>query len=232
MKCVVVFIFSLLSIALVAQDISKEELLGKFNPAAHPDFVQIDGQHTTKSSIYLRQAAYDAFVQMAAAAKADGITLTIISATRNFNYQKGIWERKWKRTQYMGWQDIKKAKDILSYSSMPGSSRHHWGTDIDLNALNNDWFKSGEGKKIYDWLQTHAATYGFHQVYTSKENGRRGYNEERWHWSYLPLASEYLRVFNETVTESDFSGFSGAQEAENLRIIQNYVNGIEGSNQK
>jgi LAS superfamily LD-carboxypeptidase LdcB len=29
------------------------------------------------------------------AAKADGISLVIISATRNFDYQKKIWQSKW-----------------------------------------------------------------------------------------------------------------------------------------
>ena len=32
---------------------------------------------------------------------------------------------------------------------MPSTSRHHWGTDLDLNNLNNSYFTSGKGKKIY-----------------------------------------------------------------------------------
>ncbi|MBK8672515.1 MAG: D-alanyl-D-alanine carboxypeptidase family protein [Bacteroidetes bacterium] len=30
---------------------------------------------------------------------------------------------------------------------MPGSSRHHWGTEVDINALSNAYFSTGEGKK-------------------------------------------------------------------------------------
>lgn len=128
----------------------------------------------------------------------------------------------------MGWQDLRKAKDILTYSSMPGSPRHHWGTDIDLNKLNNSWFEQGEGKKIYDWLVAKAADFGFCQVYTSKEAGRTGYNEEKWHWSYLPLASTYLEAFNDSIINEDFEGFNSSKVAKEIRIKEMYVNGIEG----
>ncbi|NJK84501.1 MAG: M15 family metallopeptidase [Saprospiraceae bacterium] len=40
-----------------------------------------------------------------------------------------------------------RALKILKYSSMPGTSRHHWGTDIDLNSFSNSYFEQGEGKK-------------------------------------------------------------------------------------
>ena len=226
MKSVVVF-FLFLPFLLQGQSITKAELMGQFDPKSHPDFTRIESQFTPKQNIYLRKECYEAFKRMHAAAAADGVNLLIVSATRNFQYQKGIWERKWDRPQYMGWQDLRKAKDILTYSSMPGSSRHHWGTDIDLNKLNNSWFDQGEGKKIYDWLVANAADYGFHQVYTSKETGRTGYNEEKWHWSYLPLAGAYLKAFNDSVNNEDFEGFSGSKVAKDIRIKENYVNGIE-----
>lgn len=226
--CIHFLVFSLfLVLSAPAQHITKAELLGQFEPAAHPDFVQIDAKYTTKSEIYLRREAYAAFELMYAAAAADGIDLKIISATRNFDYQKGIWERKWQRPRYMGWSDFAKAKDILTYSSMPGSSRHHWGTDIDLNALSNDWFSTGEGKRIYEWLTEHGPSYGFWQVYTAKDNGRKGYNEEKWHWSYLPLATTYLQVYNDSIEAVDIRRFGGAELADSLQIISDYVNGIE-----
>ncbi|NQX92085.1 MAG: D-alanyl-D-alanine carboxypeptidase family protein, partial [Flavobacteriales bacterium] len=105
----------LLSILTLAQvecaDITKDELLGRFNPAQHEDFVKISSEYTSKSNIYLRKEAYTAFQEMEEAAQKDGINLTIISATRNFNYQKSIWERKWDKPKYMGWERIEVAKD-------------------------------------------------------------------------------------------------------------------------
>ncbi|WP_066225464.1 M15 family metallopeptidase [Formosa haliotis] len=158
------------------------------------------------------------------AAKADGIHFKIVSGTRNFNEQKAIWDRKWKRYQELS--PIERAKKILQYSSMPSTSRHHWGTDIDLNHLTNSYFESGQGLKEYNWLQEHAHTFGFYQVYTSKEHGRTGYLEEKWHWSYLPLASTYLSFYNSNISYQDITNFKGSEFATELQMITNYVNGI------
>jgi len=129
---------------------SSDYLMGKFNPKEHEDFVVIDKKYADIEGRLMRKEAYDAFIQMWNAAQEDGIHLTIISATRNFDYQKGIWERKWTgKTPLNGQTDATTIEDdnsralaILEYSSMPGTSRHHWGTDIDINALNNNYFAS------------------------------------------------------------------------------------------
>ena len=227
MNRILLFFLLMANMGWAQSTVTPDELLGQFDQRTHSDFVKISNTYTSKENIYLRKEVYAQFEKMHAAAKAEGIDLKIISAARNFNYQKGIWERKWNRSKYMGWDAFKKAKDILNYSSMPGSSRHHWGTDIDLNSLNNDFFASGEGLKIYEWLCIHGPTFGFHQVYTSKDSGRTGYNEEKWHWSYLPLASDYLRQFNMLITPDLIGPFKGADLVDTLKIIPDYVNGID-----
>lgn len=215
-----------------AQEIPVNELIGDFDPSKHPGFVTIDAKYTNKQGIRMRKEAYAAFVRMAEAAKKDGVSLKIISATRNFAYQKNIWERKWDQPKYMGWSAIDRAQDILKYSAMPGSSRHHWGTDIDLNALNNEWFEAGEGKRVYDWLVTNAPKFGFHQVYTSKSEGRTGYEEEKWHWSYMPLAAHFLDCYNRNISNQLQGRFKGSETASELKIVERYVNGIHPSTPK
>ena len=206
---------------------SKTDLLGQFEPSKHEDFSLIAKEHTTKDGIYMRKEAYQSFVQMAAAAKKEGITITIISATRNFNYQKGIWEKKWIRNKYKGWSDLDKVKDILKYSSMPGTSRHHWGTDVDFNSVELSYFNSGAGLKLYTWLVAHGAEYGFFQTYTDKKSGRTGYEEEKWHWSYMPIAKEMLKQYNAKISYDDLKGFSGSSSAKRADAIALYVNGID-----
>ncbi|WP_246067758.1 M15 family metallopeptidase [Changchengzhania lutea] len=203
--------------------IDKDFVLGKFDYTKHVLFVKVESIHASKP-IYLNKDVYQAFLNMFKHAKTDSVDLKIISGTRNFNEQKAIWERKWKKHKQL--EPLERSQKILNYSSMPSTSRHHWGTDIDLNNLNNTFFENGEGKKIYDWLKEHANAYGFHQVYTSKENGRTGYNLERWHWSYIPLASQCLKFYNENITYKNVAGFEGSELAENLKIIPDYVNGI------
>lgn len=205
---------------------SREDLLGKFIPAKHPDFQLIESRYSTKSDIYLRKEAYASFKRMHDAALKDGFTLTILSATRNFDAQKAIWERKWKRPQYQGKTDLERITDILKFSSMPGTSRHHWGTDIDLNSLEPGYFKEGKGLLLYQWLDTHAAEYGYYQTYTSKKDGRTGYEEEAWHWSYMPLAGPMLEAYNRLITYGELIGFSGCTWADKARVLEDFVNGV------
>ncbi|MFN0031895.1 MAG: M15 family metallopeptidase [Flavobacteriales bacterium] len=209
--------------------LAKNDLLGKFDPAKHADFVKIDKKHTTKDNIYMRKLAYDSYKNMHDSAKKEGITITIISATRNFDYQKGIWEKKWVREKYKGWSDLDKVKDIMKYSSMPGTSRHHWGTDVDFNSVEPAYFNKPEGKKLYDWMVKNASHFGFYQTYTDKAAGRTGYEEEKWHWSYMPLAKEFLKQYNTTITYADLTGFSGSTEAKAAQAFELYVNGIDSS---
>ncbi|MEM0999975.1 MAG: M15 family metallopeptidase [Bacteroidota bacterium] len=210
-------------------------LLGKIDQAKDPDFVRIDRKYTNKSAIYLRRDAYLAFEKMYAAAREAGFTLNIISATRNFNYQKGIWERKWTGVTKVGGKNLaqalpdptERARAILRYSSMPGTSRHHWGTDIDLNSLDNAWFAAGTGKKLYTWLVQNAPSFGYCQTYTEMDESRpRGYQEEKWHWSYMPIAANYLNAYRATVDYADIAGFKGAEAARGMNVIEDYVGGI------
>jgi zinc D-Ala-D-Ala carboxypeptidase len=210
-------------------------LLGKIFPSKDTAFVLIASKYTTKTGIYLRRDAYAAFEKMHAAAAAAGVKLTIISATRTFSDQKGIWENKWDGRTLVGGKSlaasvpdpVERAKAILRYSSMPGSSRHHWGTDMDLNSLENSYFDAGNGKKEYDWLHAHAADFGFCQPYTLIGPDRpHGYQEERWHWSYMPIASRFLQAYRAQVHLGDITGFKGSETAKALNIIEHYVSGI------
>lgn len=211
-------------------------ITGSFEPDQENEFVKIDIKYADREGLFLAEEAYKAFVSMHTAASKEGIQLIIKSATRNFNYQKGIWERKWNgETKIEEGTNAKiaypnsriRALKILEYSSMPGTSRHHWGTDIDLNNFENEWFESGEGLRIYNWLTKHAGEYGFCQVYTAKGNQRpEGYNEEKWHWSYLPLAQKYTNIAKEHLTDEMIKSFQGAEVATDIGVVNKYVLGI------
>ena len=204
------------------------ELVGLNEPSCDPAFAPIPASHSSRSGLYLRTPARDAFMAMAAAADQDGIRLVAVSAARNFSYQNGIWNRKWSRPQYAGWSDVEKAQDILKYSAMPGSSRHHWGTEVDLNSLENAYFSEGEGRAVAEWLDAHAASFGFHLVYTADPR-RPGYLPERWHWSYMPLSVPMLAAYNECVELSVLQDLdvAGMAWADSLRILTDFVNGID-----
>lgn len=221
------------------ENISLDFIMGKFDPSKDSSFIAIPLKYADREGMFMKKEAYDAFIEMSNAAKQDGISLIIRSAARNFNYQKGIWERKWTgetilsngENASVAYNDPKnRALKILEYSSMPGTSRHHWGTDIDFNSFDNSWFESGEGLKLFNWLEKNANNYGFCRPYTSKDSNRPfGYNEEKWHWSYTPLSNQYTAYAEENLKASMIDNFKGADVSESLDVVNKFVLGINSS---
>lgn len=217
-------------------DTSVQYVMGHFEPSQDTVFTEVKIEHADRTGMYLRKDTYAAFQAMDSAARADGIELQIRSATRNFEYQKSIWERKWtgetpvengEKLNETTSDPVERALKILRYSSMPGSSRHHWGTDIDMNNFTNRFFEHGEGLKIYTWLEQHAASYGFRQPYTTKDSLRSdGYNEEKWHWSFYPVSDVLTEFASRRLKDSMITGFKGSETAEEIGIVQKYVLGI------
>lgn len=219
--------------AKIMEIISREYLMGQFNPAGDERFERIDRQYLVypDRKIFIRKEAMAKFKEMRLRAKEDGISLKIMSATRPFNVQKAIWERKWKGEQRVNGQFVPqdaskkaKAEQILEWNSMPSTSRHHWGTDIDINNINPDYWLKGQGAKEYAWLVAHAAEFGFCQVYSA---GRPyGYQEEKWHWSYIPLAKKFTDEYKKYIKDTDIHGFLGAEAAAEIEVVKKYVLGI------
>ena len=218
-----------------SSSISMSYLMGQFDPVKDPRFVRMEKRYAQPPGLLLRREAYEAFKRMADAAAKEGIQLVILSATRNFARQKTIWEEKWTGARLVDGQKLAKtipdpvqrAQKILEWSSMPGSSRHHWGTDIDINAFENSYFAKGRGKKEYDWLQANAARFDFCQPYSPKDKDRpHGYNEEKWHWSYLPLSTPLTQYAEKHLRNEMIQGFQGAETAPPIDIVRNYVLGI------
>ena len=93
---------------------------------------------------------------------------------------------------------------ILRFSALPGTSRHHWGTDLDvydagalevagvsLQLRPREYAGGGHQASLAEWLdhQVNAGTAeGFFRPYRS---AHAGVAPEPWHLSYQPLASVF-----------------------------------------
>jgi LAS superfamily LD-carboxypeptidase LdcB len=213
-------------------------LTGRFDPAVSNEFVLLKEGFCAGQAAYMLQEAAEALCGMIDLADNMGVRLRVVSAFRSFSRQKEIWEAKWTGKQLTEGQNlaitlpdpVERAKRILRYSAMPGTSRHHWGTDVDLNSVEPDYFETSEGRAVFDWLIIHAARFGFARPYTVRGIERPGgYEEEKWHWSYLPKALQLLQSYNRMITYADLTGFEGAETAAELEVIAQYVNGIHHS---
>lgn len=211
-------------------------LSGKFDPSQRDDFVLVGEEYNIALyNIYLRKEVSEAFSKMATKALLDGIELNITSGTRNFDYQKELWNKKWAGVTFVDGKDLSKSIPdgverfikILEYSAPPGTSRHHWGTEIDISSVNPKFFETEDGKKVYTWLRLNSLLFGFCQTYNLKDTNRpTGYNEEKWHWSYLPLARNFTQEYKRLIKEEDIKGFDGDEYVTEQNLINDYVLGI------
>ncbi len=201
-------------------EIDKKYLLGKFNPEQDSIYVKVPAQYCLIRAEYVHKDVLNDYIKMYDAASEDGVNLGIISAHRTFDVQKWLWDQKF----YNSNNPTSVCQGILRYLAMPGTSRHHWGTDIDMLSTKLYYFETEIGIKSYQWLLDNASNYGFYQVYTPDRE--TGYNEEKWHWTYLPVSKEFQKQYLEKITYNELSGFNGSETAKDLNVIEDYVFGI------
>lgn len=165
------------------------------------------------------------------AARAAGFDLSILSGYRSFDEQLSIWNRKASGLLAVLDSearplDITKLSDeqlvfaILRWSALPGASRHHWGTDVDIydmaarpagyevQLIPDEVDKGGMFGPLHEWLDRRIASrsaFGFFRPY---DIDRNGVAPERWHLSYAPVALEYTRLLTpellaETIRHAD-----------------------------
>ncbi|WP_029449941.1 M15 family metallopeptidase [Cellulophaga baltica] len=154
--------------------------------------------------INLRKEAHDAFIEMKRAAYTGGIDLKIVSSYRSFDRQQVIFENKFIKYTDAGMAPLDAISKIIEYSTIPGTSRHHWGTDIDVidgyQKVSGDVLvpsKYGEGQPFADfkkWMDENSEKFGFYLVYTDDKK-RRGFKYEPWHYSYAPISIPMLETF-------------------------------------
>jgi LAS superfamily LD-carboxypeptidase LdcB len=178
------------------QSFTRNQLIGKGNP-------DISGEGYL--STMHRETAV-ALKNMQAEAAKENINLEVVSAYRSFERQKEIFENKYQNYIKEGMEPLKAIERIIEYSTIPGTSRHHWGTDLDLIDGNppkpkevlvaNNFHGMGPFCKMKEWMDLHAHDFGFYEVYT--DNGlRKGFYYEPWHFSYAPVSVPMLKAYSE-----------------------------------
>lgn len=181
-----------------AIELPEKEILGLVEPLLCGDY------------FCLRNEVMEAYLEMQFEADKSGIKLWCTSGYRDFIYQKNIWNAKFRKLTKQGLSAQNTIIEIMKYSALPGASRHHWGTDLDIvdalsyqiyNPLQADNFMpEGEFQFLKYWLDTNANRFGFFEVYTNEKN-RTGFMFEPWHYSFAPLSKLILKQ----VLEIDFS---------------------------
>lgn len=156
----------------------------------------------------LHVQAVKPFLNLRRAAGQDGIDLAPASSFRDFARQLAIWNGKFSGERPMyGASGVKldpgalapreRVEAILQWSALPGASRHHWGTDLDLIDRNataagheiklspEEFAAGGPLARLDQWLEIHAPRFGFFRPFRGV---RSGVQAEPWHLSFAPIA--------------------------------------------
>lgn len=199
----------------------------------------------------LHRDAIEPFLAMRAAAARAGIDLVAASSFRDFGRQVAIWNAK-----YRGERPLVDARGrpldatlldaeakivaILAWSALPGSSRHHWGTDLDLidraavppgyrvQLTAAEYRSGGPFARLAGWLASHARRYGFYRPYATRRGGVR---PEPWHYSFAPRAYHLELAVTANLLAEAIAGAGVEGEDVVLRqlphIVERYVLAVD-----
>ena len=148
------------------------------------------------------------------AASQQGFDLQLVSSYRGFDRQLAIWQAKASGQRdllddngvlldYSQLSPLQCMQAIMRWSAVPGLSRHHWGTDIDVFDANAMTIQDvqltpeeveghGACAPLHNWLDeciANNASFGFYRPY-HRDAG--GVAPERWHLSYLPISEQFM----------------------------------------
>jgi LAS superfamily LD-carboxypeptidase LdcB len=183
------------------------------------------------------------FLQLRRAATKAGFELVAVSAFRDFERQLAIWNAKYDKPAAAGVAALapnERIDAILQWSALPGASRHHWGTDMDLidraampsgyrvRLVSEEYAPGGPFAAAAEWLEAHAARFGFFRPYRGICSGVQA---EPWHFSFAPAAEQARKnlsvgLLREVIGQSGISG-KDAVLARLEEIVGRYVNSID-----
>lgn len=156
------------------------------------------------------------FLNLRRAALAAGFDLRPVSSFRDFHRQLSIWNGKFSGDKPLYDADggvldasrmspAERVAAILLWSALPGASRHHWGTDLDLidaaaiapgyrvRLTADEFAPAGPFSPLAAWLETHAPRFGFFRPFRGVLSGVR---PEPWHFSFAPVAENARRALH------------------------------------
>jgi LAS superfamily LD-carboxypeptidase LdcB len=191
------------------------------------------------------------FVGLRREARAAGIDLYPWSAFRDFDRQLAIWNAKYAGERPVDGADGRpldvtqltpdaRIAAILRWSALPGASRHHWGTDLDLvdrgaipagyrvRLVPEEFVGGGPFAPLSAWLDEHAPRFGFFRPFRGI---RSGVQAEPWHFSFAPLAEPARRALSpallrETIAAAALAG-KEAVLAQLEELHARYVDSID-----
>lgn len=157
------------------------------------DLVEVESDYCLQGNNYLRKEAYEAYKQMADAARSENIYFYISTSYRSYDYQSYFYNR---------YLDQYKDQTIVdTFSARPGYSDHQTGLVVDIRKHNYTFDSMYDSEEI-NWLLNNSYKYGFILRYPQGKETATGYEYEWWHYRYVSKeVATYIYEHNITFDE-------------------------------
>ena len=123
---------------------------------------------------------------MAAAAQADGVSLTLVAGYQDADTRQAAYEAR-----VQTYRDKRKSEEEaarLAATIQPAANANEHGTGYAADILSADNPQQDTGfaeTRAYEWLTAYAAEYGFILRYPQDRQAATGIVFEPWHWRYV-----------------------------------------------
>lgn len=163
--------------------------------------------------VFIHKDTLDDLIDLRRQAEIAGFDLVVASGFRDFDRQLAIWNNKFsgerpvfdlngRQVDMNACAVLEKVHAIMLFSALPGASRHHFGSDLDVYAKNltsteqplqltPDEYLRGAQLPFNLWLNEVLPTTRFYRPYAEYQGGIA---QEPWHISHYPVADKLFKL--------------------------------------
>lgn len=202
-----------------------EQLLAELTGRTELHLVASYSRDPAQADIRIHRDVAAPLERLRAAARAAGFDLAVASSFRDYGRQLHIWQSKVAGGRPVYAADgtplvVETLSDeqllwaILRWSALPGTSRHHWGSDLDvydaaavaadyrLQLVPEEYADGGPFAPFRRWLDELMASGEAEDFFHPYAEDRGAVAPEPWHISYRPVADRYQAQFSFAVFET------------------------------
>ncbi|MCI5753948.1 MAG: M15 family metallopeptidase [Clostridiales bacterium] len=153
-----------------------------------PEMTTLEGGHMFDAR------AADALKDFIAGARAEGLSVYMVSTYRSYETQKYLFDRKLSEKLAGGLGQDAAYAAAARIVAIPGTSEHQTGLAADITDQHYAYMnESLEDTALFQWMQAHCAEYGFIVRFPKEKQDVTGIMYEPWHFRYVGQeAAQYI----------------------------------------
>ena len=139
------------------------------------DLITLPSEYVCQSDNSLREEAYNAYIEMADAAREEDMYFYVSTSYRSYDFQTALYNK---------YLETDSQEVVDTYSSRPGFSDHQTGLTVDIRDYDKTFDDVKDTEEML-WLRDNSYLYGFIMRYPEGKEDITRYEYEWWHFRYV-----------------------------------------------